>query len=75
MNIQDVADFISLVKDLIHLLSSQTGGVGELSDFLIYTAFSLSAGFLYRYHKSKKGALLAFLVEYLRGQRPHLEQT
>ena len=41
--------FISLVKDLIHLLSSQTGGVGELSDFLIYTAFSLSAGFLYRY--------------------------
>lgn len=53
--------FISLVKDLIHLLSSQTGGVGELSDFLIYTAFSLSAGFLYRYHKSKKGALLACL--------------
>ena len=42
--------FISLVKDLIHLLSSQTGGVGELSDFLIY-----------RYHKSKKGALLACL--------------
>ncbi len=46
--------FITLVKDLIHLLSSQTGGVGELSDFLIYAAFSLSAGLLYRYHKSKK---------------------
>ena len=33
--------FITLVKDLIHSLSSQTGGVGELSDFLIYAAFSL----------------------------------
>ena len=54
--------FITLVKDLIHLLSSQTGGVGELSDFLIYAAFSLSAGLLYRYHKSKKGALAACLT-------------
>lgn len=51
--------FISLVKDLIHLLSSSTGGVGELSDFLIYTAFSLCAGFVYRYKKDKKGALLS----------------
>ena len=47
---------------MIHLLSSQTGGVGELSDFLIYAAFSLSAGLLYRYHKSKKGALAACLT-------------
>ena len=54
--------FITLVKDLIHLLSSQTGGVGELSDFLIYAAFSLGAGLLYRYHKSKKGALAACLT-------------
>ena len=54
--------FITLVKDLIHSLSSQTGGVGELSDFLIYAAFSLSAGFLYRFHKSKKGALMGCLA-------------
>ncbi len=54
--------FITLVKDLIHLLSSRTGGVGELSDFLIYATFALSAGFIYRFHKSKKGALIACLV-------------
>ncbi len=54
--------FITLVKDLIHSLSSQTGGVGELSDFLIYAAFSLSAGFLYRFRKSKKGALMGCLA-------------
>ena len=36
--------FITLVKDIIHIMSTQTGGVGELSDFLIYTAFSLVAG-------------------------------
>jgi riboflavin transporter FmnP len=54
--------FITLVKDLIHFLSSQTGGVGELSDFLIYATFSLAAGFIYRFHKSKKGALIACLA-------------
>ena len=57
-----VGVLFTVVEDLIHLLSSQTGGVGELSDFLIYAAFSLSAGRLYRYHKSKKGALAACLT-------------
>lgn len=47
--------FISLVKDLIHLLSSQTGGVGELSDFLIYTAvFSKRQGFCIGIIRAKK---------------------
>ena len=54
--------FITLVKDLIHVMSTQTGGVGELSDFLIYTAFSLVAGGWYLKHKNKKDALLSCVL-------------
>ena len=54
--------FITLVKDIIHIMSTQTGGVGELSDFLIYAAFSLVAGGWYLKHKNKKGALLSCVL-------------
>ena len=39
---------ITLVKDLVHLLSTQTGGVGELADFLMLASFALLCGYLYR---------------------------
>ncbi len=32
--------FVVLVKDLVHLMSTQTGGVGELADFIMTAAFS-----------------------------------
>ena len=54
--------FITLVKDIIHIMSTQTGGVGELSDFLIYAAFSLVAGGWYLKHKNKQGALLSCVL-------------
>ena len=47
------------LKSVIHLLSTQTGGVGELADFLITGSFALTAGLVYRYNKSKAGARLA----------------
>ncbi|MFA9381821.1 MAG: ECF transporter S component [Acetanaerobacterium sp.] len=53
------AVFITLIKDLIHLLSTQTGGVGELADFLMLSALAVTAHYIYRYSKTKKGALLA----------------
>lgn len=45
------------VKDLVHLMSTQTGGVGELADFLITCAFVVSASLVYRHNKSKRSAL------------------
>lgn len=45
------------VKALVHLMSTQTGGVGELADFLVTCAFVISASMIYKNHKSKKGAL------------------
>lgn len=53
---------MALIKALIHLLSTQTAGVGELADFLITGSFALTAGLVYRRHKSKKGARIASIA-------------
>ncbi len=47
------------VKDLINALFSTSGGVGELSDFLMSAAFALTAGLVYRRRHTRSGALLA----------------
>lgn len=47
------------VKALVHALSTQTGGVGELADFIITGSFALTAGLVYRRFHSHKGAKLA----------------
>lgn len=49
---------ICLIKNLIHLTISSTGGVGELSNFLLGASFVLVAGFIYRWKKTRKGALI-----------------
>ncbi|MBQ8599391.1 MAG: ECF transporter S component [Oscillospiraceae bacterium] len=53
---------VTLVKDLIHLLSTTTGGVGELADFLIMSTFSVVVGLIYRKRSDRKGVLLATLA-------------
>ena len=52
------AVLITLAKDLIHLPSSTTGGVGQLADFLMISSFSIIASVTYRKLHTKKGALL-----------------
>ncbi|MEG1152859.1 MAG: ECF transporter S component, partial [Oscillospiraceae bacterium] len=53
---------ITLVKDLVHLLSTKTGGVGELADFLVLSVFAVVAGMIYAKHKDKKHALLGSIL-------------
>lgn len=53
---------VTLVKDLIHVLSTTTGGVGELADFLIMSTFSIVVGLIYRKRSDRKGVLLATLA-------------
>lgn len=52
------AVLITLVKDIIHALSSSTGGVGEIADFLMISAFSVIASAAYRKHHTRKGAIV-----------------
>ncbi len=53
---------IAGVKNLIHLLVSQSGGVGELANFLLNASFVFTAGMIYRYNRTKKGALIGSLT-------------
>lgn len=55
---------IELVKILLNFIinGTITGGIGELSNFLIGCAFVVPAGILYRRKRTKKGALLGMVV-------------
>ncbi|MBQ9531242.1 MAG: ECF transporter S component [Eubacterium sp.] len=53
---------IALVKNLIHLAVSQSGYVGELSNFMLGAVFSFAAGLIYKHNKTKKGALIGGTV-------------
>ena len=54
--------FVCLVKNLLHLFITSTGGVGELSNFLLGVAFVLPAGVLYKQRKGKKSAVKGALI-------------
>ena len=53
---------IALLKNLIHMLVSQSGFVGELSNFLLGASFALTAGIVYRVKKGIGGVILAGIL-------------
>lgn len=53
---------VCLIKNLLNLFTSQTGGVGELSNFLLGCCFVLPAGLIYRYKKTLVGAIIGALA-------------
>lgn len=53
---------ICLIKNLLHLLITSTGGVGELSNFILGASFVLPAGLIYRRWKGRRAALLGALA-------------
>ncbi|MCR4694769.1 MAG: ECF transporter S component [Pseudobutyrivibrio sp.] len=53
---------VCLIKNLIHLLITNTGGVGEISNFILGAAFVLPAGLIYHHKKTKKNAVIGAIV-------------
>ena len=53
---------IEAVKNALHLFQTQTGGVGELANFLMGSALVLPAGLIYARKKSRRTALIGCLV-------------
>jgi riboflavin transporter FmnP len=53
---------IALLKNLIHMAVSQSGFVGELSNFILGAVFAGVAGLIYKHNKSKKGAIIGGFV-------------
>ena len=53
---------IELVKNLLGLFDSATGGIGELANFCIGCALVVPAGMIYKRHKTRNGALVGCLT-------------
>lgn len=52
---------IELIKNLLHIAfsGSYTGGVGELANFIVGSLFTVTAGLIYKLHKSRRNAIVA----------------
>ena len=53
---------IELVKNALQLLTTSTGGIGEIANFLMGAAYVVTAGFIYKRHKTKITALAACVL-------------
>ncbi|MBR6553370.1 MAG: ECF transporter S component [Clostridia bacterium] len=53
---------VCLIKNLINVTMTTTGGVGELANFLMGVAFVLPAGYIYRFKRNRAGALWGSIV-------------
>lgn len=53
---------ICLIKNLLHLFMTSTGGVGELSNFVLGVLFVLPAGLVYKRKKTRKTAIRGSLL-------------
>ena len=53
---------VCLIKNVVKLLTSQSGGIGELANFLIGACFVGVAGVIYKHNRTRKGALIACLA-------------
>lgn len=53
---------IELVKNTLQLLTTSTGGIGEIANFLMGAFYVVTAGFIYKRHKTKKTALIAYIL-------------
>ena len=53
---------VCLIKNIINLFATTTGGIGELCNFLIGVLFVVPAGLIYRRRPSRKTALIGMIV-------------
>ncbi|MCR4594092.1 MAG: Gx transporter family protein [Clostridiales bacterium] len=53
---------IELVKNLLHLPFGTSAGVGELCNFMFGAVFTLTAGLIYKYKKTRAGAVIASVM-------------
>ena len=50
------------LKNLLHLFTTSTVGVGELSNFILGCLLVIPAGLIYKHNKTRKTALIAMLT-------------
>lgn len=57
-----VGVLIEFIKNLLHTTMTSTGFVGELANFVMNGIFVFTIGEIYKYNKTKKGALVALIA-------------
>ena len=53
---------IELVKNTLQLLTTSTGGIGEIANFLMGASYVVAAGVIYKRRKAKKTAWIACIA-------------
>ena len=53
---------VEFLKNLIHLMQTESGGIGELANFLVGAALVFPAGLLYQRNKTRRGAVIGMLA-------------
>lgn len=53
---------VCLIKNLLHLFSGSSAGIGELSNFILGAFLAVAAGYIYKRNKNRKSALVAALT-------------
>ena len=53
---------IEAIKNILHLLRTTTGGVGEIANFVIGIALVIPAALIYKRAKTKSGAIIGLTV-------------
>lgn len=53
---------VVILENLLHLMQSTSGGVGELANILVSGTLVLTAGFFYRNFHTKKGAFIGLIL-------------
>ena len=53
---------VELVKNALQLLTTSTGGIGEIANFLIGASYVVAAGVIYKHRKNKETALIGCLA-------------
>lgn len=53
---------VELIKNLLHLPFGSSASVGEICNFLLGSVFCITAGFIYKKHKTRKGAVIGVFL-------------
>lgn len=53
---------ICLIRNVIHIIVSQSGAIGELSNFILGAFFAMTAGLIYKKMANIKGAVIGAIT-------------
>lgn len=56
---------IELFKNILHCSVTSTGFVGELANFIVNGIFVLTAGIIYKFNRTRRGAVISMLISVL----------